>query len=596
MNKIKILPKEEALKIAAGEVVERPASVVKELIENSIDAKATQISLYVENAGKTLLRIVDNGCGMSNDDAHLCFVKHATSKINSLDDLSSISSFGFRGEALASISSISHVTLVTKQQNQDLGVKIEFPQENQQIACQTGTEFSIKDLFYNTPARRKFLKHDETEWNAIQNMFHAFCLSNLKIHFKLYRDNKMILNAPAIKTIKDRASQLWGHNFSVNLLELQTPSSSSQNKYKPLVTGYISNHSFWRYGRQHIFFFVNNRWVKDAKLSSALLKGYRGVLPPGRFPAGFIFISIDKSLVDINVHPRKEEVQFVKPALTATTLNELVSKTLEQNVNEQITTNKQEVFYNSNNSIDTTQQYASPQNTTEPQNKAVYSIPDPWEGTIPQQQDLKITKPIQQKIEEVSTIRPVTIIGQLLKTYILIENENGLLIIDQHAAHERILYEKYLKNFEQKDGIQLLFPEIIKLGSREIEQILNEKEFFMKQGFEIEQFGKNEIAVKTAPPKLQNTSIKDLIFEAIEFIEENEALDSEEFRKKLNEHVHSHMACKMAVKAGDELDHEMMKNIARELMEVDNRFICVHGRPTMWTIDQNELEKKFRRT
>ena len=200
MNKIKILPKEEALKIAAGEVVERPASVVKELIENSIDAKATQISLYVENAGKTLLRIVDNGCGMSNDDAHLCFVKHATSKINSLDDLSSISSFGFRGEALASISSISHVTLVTKQQNQDLGVKIDFPQENQQIACQTGTEFSIKDLFYNTPARRKFLKHDETEWNAIQNMFHAFCLSNLKIHFKLYRDNKMILNAPAIKT------------------------------------------------------------------------------------------------------------------------------------------------------------------------------------------------------------------------------------------------------------------------------------------------------------------------------------------------------------------------------------------------------------
>jgi DNA mismatch repair protein MutL len=608
MNKIKVLPKEEALKIAAGEVVERPASVVKELVENSIDAQATQISLYVEEAGKKLLRIVDNGCGMSKEDARLCFVKHATSKINSLSDLTSIVSFGFRGEALASISAISNVTLITKNEESDLGIQIDFPDGEKEVAAPIGTDISIQNLFYNTPARRKFSKHDETEWNAIQTMLHAFCLSNLRLHFKLYRDTRMIFNAPPAQTIKDRASQLWSHNFSTNLLELPPQAGSFKNKYKPLISGYISNHSFWRYGRQQIFFFVNNRWVKNPKLSSALLKGYRGALPPGRLPAGFIFLSIAKDLVDINVHPRKEEVQFIKPTLAATTLQELVTRTLEDQVNSQLeeTSSIQSSSFHTTHptlpqdapffSTDAPQQ--SPDELPVPEREiSSFPIPDPWENIIPQQQSASIIQPtVQKKIETVREERPLKIIGQLLKTYILIENQKGLLIIDQHAAHERILYEKYLKNFEQKDGIQLLFPEIIQLKYYEIDLILKEKAFFLRQGFEIEQCGKSEIAVKTAPPKLQHSSIKELVFEAISFLEENDNLDEEAFRKKLNEHVHSHMACKMAIKAGDELDHTMMQNIVQELMEVNNRFICVHGRPTMWTVEQGELEKKFRRT
>jgi|SaaInlLV_10m_DNA_2_1039722.scaffolds.fasta_scaffold00501_17 DNA mismatch repair protein MutL len=595
MNKIKILPQHEALKIAAGEVVERPASVVKELIENSIDAKSTKISLYIEKAGKQLIRVTDNGCGMNSADAKICFQNHATSKIRSINDLNTITSFGFRGEALASISSISQVTLITKQKEADLGIHIEY--ENQTLktenecSCSEGTDIQIKNIFYNTPVRKKFLKQDETEWNQIQSLFYSFCLSSANIHFKLYRNNKLILNAPPTKTIKDRTSQIWGHNFAQNII----PTDSDLNPIH--VAGFISNHHFWRYGRQQIFFFVNNRWVKNTELSKAVMKGYKNVLPPARFPAVFLFISLDSELVDINIHPRKEEVRFVNPVRIQTLLQKIVTQTLEQNITRQLEPVDKIQSYPS---IQCTQNsdISSNENLNTSKQQPQINFPSPWEDVITKQkpvEQIQKSKPFQQANIEPKK-EPIRIIGQILKTYILIESNNGLLIIDQHAAHERILYEKYLKNFEQKDGTRLLFPEIVKLNDHQINIILKEKDFFKKQGIELEQIGKSEIALKTSPPKIQSNSLKDLIFEAIEFIEENENLEEETFRKKLNEHIHSHMACKMAIKAGDELNHTMMQNVVDELMEVNNRFICVHGRPTMWTISQHELEKKFRRS
>jgi DNA mismatch repair protein MutL len=607
MNKIKVLSEQEAQKIAAGEVVERPASIVKEIIENSIDAGSTQISLFIKNGGKDLIRIVDNGCGMSLADAKLCFRAHATSKIEKIDDLERIASFGFRGEALASISAVSKITLITKEKtsnDNDLGINLELIAGNfsneEKISCTIGTDLQIKELFYNTPVRKKFLKEEETEWNQILGIFQAFCLSHLSIHFKLFRDEKLVLNLPAVENIKDRTSQIWGHNFAQNLIEINKDKNKELDALK--IFGYISNHNFWRYGRQYIFFFVNKRAVKNKELSQTLLKGYLNVLPPARFPAAFIFIELENNLVDINVHPRKEEVKFAKPVTIQNYLQKLITQSLANNLNQKLSNTTQKIS-------DTYYPKAEIQkpivNLTQPsaesaKTNALFSEPkilfsknfeEPIVSNFQQSNLQEIFLP--QKEE--SFYDNSKIIGQLLKTYILVDTGEELTIIDQHAAHERILYEKFLHKFEKKDGIALIFPEIINLAPSQIEVILKEKDFFYLQGIELEQIGQNQIAIKTSPPKIQNQDLKDIILQAINFIEENEQLEEETFRKKLNEHVHSHMACKMAVKAGDELPLSMMQRIISDLKKTQNRFICVHGRPTTWTIPKEELEKKFRR-
>lgn len=622
MNKIKILPPQEAQKIAAGEVVERPANVVKELIENSIDAGATQISLYIKKAGKELIRVIDNGCGMSTEDAKLSFHLHATSKISTINDLQTIRSFGFRGEALSSISSVSTVTLQTKQQSeeQDLGTLLEYSHDEvlreEHISMPAGTDISVADLFYNIPARKKFLKRDETEWNQIQAIFHAFCLSNLNIHFKLFNNEKLILNAPPVKTVKDRTSQIWGYNFSQNLLPLSQNQTAISRHTWFSFSGFISNHNFWRYGKTHIFFFVNNRWIKNLELSKALMKGYLNVLPPQKFPAGFVFLTVESEHLDFNVHPKKEEVRFTKPRAIQDALAFLVKETLQKNLNKTINiTPEKPVIQEKTKSYEASLQINQPIPQQTREKKNVFDSEKQIKQTLPPlpefldlaQKSLKKqdeqyhcqTKPLEQQkafLEKTITPDPTgKIIGQLYNTYILIEQENAFVLIDQHAAHERILYEKYLKHFEKKDGVRLLFPQVIKLPEEELALILKEKEFFFNQGFEIEAFGDQELAIKTSPPKIKGQDIKEIILQAIAFIQENEILEEEVFRKKLNEHVHSHLACKSAIKAGDNLEQSQILQLIKDLQSVENRLICVHGRPTTWSIPKIEVEKKFRR-
>ncbi len=338
MPNIQLLSPAEARKIAAGEVIERPAHIVKELIENALDAGATSISLYATQAGKTQLRIVDNGHGMDPVDARACFLPHATSKITALDDLETINTYGFRGEALASVAAISKVTLTTKRTVDQLGIKITYTEDTltaeEVIACPTGTEFIIDDLFYNTPARKKFLKQDETEWNAIQQAFYAFCFSHTAIHFKLYHNEKLQLNAPAVATAKDRAAQLWGPDAADFFIPLEP--AAIDDKLGLQISGFISNHQFWRYGKTHTHFFVNNRWVKNTELSKALFKGYLGVLPPERFPGALIFFTVNQAEIDVNIHPKKEEVRFSKPGLITTALTNAVKATLGKMVNDHL--------------------------------------------------------------------------------------------------------------------------------------------------------------------------------------------------------------------------------------------------------------------
>lgn len=596
MSVIQILPEQEIKKIAAGEVVERPASVVKEMVENSLDAGATKIVLYIEKAGKRLIRVVDDGYGMSTDDAMLCFTNHATSKIKSLEDLNDIASFGFRGEALATISAVSKIVLQTclasEDENAVSGIKLEYVDgkivSQDDVACPVGTDFQVRDLFYNTPVRQKFLKQDETEWNQIQNLFQAFCLSNLDKHFQLYRDDRMIFNLPPVDNLKDRVMQLWGHNMAQNLVEVSGDG----------ITGLISDHNFWRYGRQQIFFFVNGRWVKNGELGKALLKGYRNVLPPARFPAAFLFFTIEQSMVDINVHPRKEEVRFAKPVSVAKKLQALVTCALEGLINKQL--GSTHVTFEQPVHKQVSPEQILPEQVSPEPAEQIMSEPLRSGQVISElphrPPELVINRPLGEQKTVVADAQPTfKIIGQLLGTYIVIENDDGLLLIDQHAAHERILYEKYLKNFEQKDGTRLLFPEIIKLSEQHMSIVLSQKDFLRKQGIEVELIGDLQLAIKTSPPKVQNSSLRELIFEMIEFVEENNQLEEEIFRKKLNEHMHGQLACKMAIKAGDTLSLQMMHNIVTELQEVDNRFICVHGRPTTWSVSKAELEKRFRR-
>jgi len=635
MNKIKVLPPQEALKIAAGEVVERPSSVAKELVENSLDSGANLISIYIEDSGKKLIRILDNGCGMSHEDSKKCFLPHATSKINSIDDLNFISSFGFRGEALAAISSVSKVFLTTKERGEDsLAIRLEFLNGDfkleEIVSRSNGTDIEIFDLFYNIPVRKKFLKQDETEWNQILNNFYAFAFSYIDVHFKLFRDGKLQFNLPPVSCLKSRVAQVFEHNFSENLIDLDEVNKNFLKDSGVSISGLISNNNFYRYNRSQIFFFVNQRYVKNQALSKALLKGYLNVLPEGKFPAGFLFINLDSKFVDVNVHPRKEEVKFSKPGFIESLITDSVKKTLENYVTSKISLNMawdnsqvQSVSNISRSIISAQAEIQAPNLNFMPfsnehvacsvsscgninqscseeffvnnETQNLNPVPViPTQAGI-QTPNLNIQKSFLNKEFSAENSFKGNIIGQFLNTYILIEQDDALVVVDQHAAHERILYEEFSKYFDAKDGISLLFPEIITLKESHLELILNEAWFLKEQGIEIERFGNNQIAIKSSPPKIQSQSLKDLILEIISFIEENENLEKEIFYKKLNEHVHAQMSCKAAIKAGDKLSNEEMHNLLNQLVKTSNRLICVHGRPTTWVLSKNEIEKIFKR-
>ena len=573
MQKIKRLPEHEIHKIAAGQVVDRPANIVKELIENAIDAGATSITLSIEDGGKELITVTDNGCGMSEIDAKASIIKHATSKIRSLDDLDTIHTFGFRGEALASISAVSKVTIITKEENAQQGTKLEVEESSitaeSFMPATTGTTIRAKKLFYNVPARQKFLKKKETESRHITQLFHSFYLDYLAIHFKLYIDGKTTLNCPATKDIISRTAQIWGHSFSENMM----PINVTKPDKNIAIFGAISNHQYYRYDRNSIFFFVNNRWIRDYQLSSALLKGYLNAMPPGKYPAACIFVKIDPTQVDVNTHPRKEEVKFLHPRTIASLLQITVKKALEDNLSAQL---KKPVVLSSQEQ----QQYARPmhsfqsppktssknfqpfnfdafiQEKDKPQNaqsthdssskpQPIFENQTPKEtGYTPnpseQSQQDTITpqynqNTIEQKQGQKREQQHYNIIGQFKKTYILIEKENGLFFVDQHAAHERILYQIFSKHFEEVATIKLLFPQIISLTEDNISILEKHLGIFKSNGIEIEVFGQNQIIIQSTPVHIKNINIEELIKEVISWICEYQELDKNDFFKKINE-------------------------------------------------------------
>lgn len=615
MARIKQLSPHEAQKIAAGEVVERPANVVKELIENALDAGATQITIYIEDAGKKLIRIIDNGCGMNQEDAHHCFKHHATSKITSVDQLNNLLTFGFRGEALSSIAAVSKITLITKETDAALGTKLQLENlhavDEQTITCNSGTDITIADLFYNVPARKKFLKTNDTEWRQIQLLFHAFCLDYKYIHFTLYHQNSLVYNCPPVADLAQRISQLFDHTIASQLL----PIAHEQNGIT--LEGVISCHTYGRYDRSAIFFLVNKRWVKNHTLGKALLKGYANVLPPDKYPLACMHIALDPTYLDINIHPRKEEVQFLHPRLVENAIASAVKTALENHLSMQL---QKKVSFaippsswqsqSTSTRIKATTFSQLPSFETVSVSPLPYSTPAiamPDIDILPSSKDTSIaSKPVDEmaiqsfpsilkNAECISKDTDIQIIGQLHKTYILIEEKDGLFIVDQHAAHERILYEQFSTRFENIATIALLFPSVITLSEHEMNLLRAHQDIFTRNHIALEQLASNQIVITAIPVHLKEINMEELTRETIGWIEENQKADPELFYKKVNEKLHAQMACKAAVKAGDILTQTQMHQLICDLQKATNRFTCPHGRPTGWNITLYEIEKKFKR-
>lgn len=710
MAKIHKLSYHEAQKIAAGEVVERPANVVKELVENAIDAGATTISVFIEDGGKALIRVVDNGCGMSAEDAHLCFEHHATSKLTSVNDLETINTFGFRGEALSSIASISRVTLITNENTADAGIKLVREAnvliDEQLVAAPRGTDFMVRDIFYNVPARLKFLKKRETEFNQIHTLFQAYSLAYPQLHWHFSSEGSVLHNCPPTDGLQQRIAQLFDQRFTQALI----PCSYTTKDGHISISGVITDTTYARYDRSNIFFFVNQRWIKNQPLARALLKGYGNTLPPGRFPAACIFITINAHDVDINVHPRKEEVLFLHPKVVETALCSMVSTTLEQGLSSRLNATK--LFQNYEEqakqhtptnysystgtyktsaqptSLDTSYPHRpeqkatfSPENNCSAQTNTTYQhhsssaetfLNTPYTAhhdplffgnatplshennhkilpphpinptTLSQTQstqtdtptahslgikpfsdkplvtplpdnsfssstdferslgaDESLIAPYQQSISsanyEEQTLPHHALIGQLHKTYIMLEHPDGLYVVDQHAAHERIIYERLAQRFEDAATIQLLFPIIINVSAEHIERLLPHLGLLHQIGIGIEHFSPTEVIITATPVQAQSVDYTELVRTVIGWLHENDHLGSQELSRLVNEKLRAQIACKAAVKAGDELTREQIEQLLIDLATTNNRFSCPHGRPTGWLLGTYEIEKRFRR-
>ena len=592
---IRFLSPEDAQKVAAGEVVERPANIIKELIENSIDAQASKIEISLKQGGKISLTITDNGTGMTEDDARLCFKPHATSKLLSFDDLPDITTFGFRGEALASVCAVAKVTLTTKMQDSLEGLRLTIQEgkiiSEKPVAAPQGTTFVVEDLFYNIPVRKKFLKTTATEFHQVTTLFKAFCLTYPTIHFILHHENTLVYNCPPTQSLKNRVAQLFDQaafSCAQNLVSFEEKGI--------IVTGLITTPHYSKYDRSGLFFFVNNRFVKNYQLARAVMKGFGNVLPAQKYPMAVIHITLDPHTVDVNIHPKKEEVLFLHPHLVEQAITKAVSHTLEQHISQNLQKTAP-VIHESFLPRSTIPSIFLNSTITEAQR----SISTPTSFFQEKNTSLNLESSFPEKIpfiEENLTATPESsyrIIGQFDTTYLLLEHNDGLLLIDQHAAHERILYERFGNNFGKTETIQLLFPLIITISRSSLELLAPYHSLLQEHGILVEQFGSEQLRITAIPAYAKNVPVAELIQDLIGWLKENAAEPTPDFFKILTEKMRAQIACKAAVKAGDTLSFEAIEQLLKDLEKTQNCFSCPHGRPTQWLISSSEIERKFKR-
>ncbi|MEW6558345.1 MAG: DNA mismatch repair endonuclease MutL [Elusimicrobiota bacterium] len=572
MSKIKILPSELVNKIAAGEVIERPASVVKELIENAIDAGATSITAKIEASGKKLIAVSDNGCGMSESDTKMSVERHSTSKISDITDLEKIATFGFRGEALPSIASVSEMRIITKEKEEgkttpngtDLKTVYGRTAEIKQTGCPVGTTVEVKNLFQNLPARLKFLKSDTTERNKIISVITEYAIGNYYIGWRLISDDRELFLYPPADTLKTRIAQVFGTEFLNALIELY------QKHPQINVHGYISKPELTFLSRDRIFIFINNRPVSSRMIVNAIRNGYSTFLGLKESPAVFLFLELSPEMVDVNVHPTKREVRFKDESAIFGFILQTVQLTLatEQRVPEIKPTEK--------------------------------TIPDfSQQITKPSEVEHKFT-PDFSRSETIATTTSTfpekiisstaNFIGRFAELYIVAEYKGDILIIDQHAAQERVLYEKFKQTADTNklEKQILLFPVNLELSPKEFDILSQLKDNLEQLGFEIQEFGKNSFIVKSVPTILSEIPVLDMVNEIIQQKKVGKLSD------ELNDTIIK-IACKSAVKSGDKLSQPEATKLVDELLGCANPYNCPHGRPTIVKLTKAELDRKFLR-
>jgi DNA mismatch repair protein MutL len=582
MGKIKILDESISAKIAAGEVIERPVSVVKELIENSIDAGSKHIFVEIEKGGKSLIKVTDDGEGMDPDDVRLAFERHATSKISSLDDIFKINTLGFRGEALPSIASVSVLTVFTKTREASIGTKCTLRggiiEEFEEAAVKEGCCVIVKDIFFNTPARLKFLQSSSRESSLIVDLVSKYAIGHPDISFKLSVDGKEVLFTPGNGNLQEVIARIYGFDMAKDMILIDKTFNFGR------IYGYTSPPKHTRGNRSWETFFVNGRLVKDKGLSISLEKAYRSLIPNDKFPIAFIKIEIESSLIDVNVHPAKTEIRFQCENEVLQSLYE----TVREGLSKTTLVPKEKLSFSK---INFSERYSAAEN----------------ESLLKEEYFTKIYGKIENKIKtndqhgntgkDVRTESPIfdvhftRILGQLFKTYIVVQGEKEFYLIDQHAAHERILFERYSEGLNSQDISQeLVCPSTLKLTFEEMNFVEENSDLIRRMGFDFETFGKDTLLIRSVPYLLNKPVQPESLREAIDELKENG-----ELRWRSREKFLASMACHTAIKAGDDLSFDEMQELLNQLMNTKNPYSCPHGRPTMISITIYELEKKFKR-
>jgi DNA mismatch repair protein MutL len=574
MPQIQILPVELRNKIAAGEVVERPASVVKELVENSIDAAATDIRIEVLRGGKGLIKVTDNGAGMDRDDALLCLERHATSKLRNESDLFNIRTMGFRGEALPSIASVSKMKLVTGLKGAPSGASIEI--RGGQVGeikdfPSNGTTIEIRDLFFNTPARKKFLKSDTTELFHIIDAVTKEALSHWDISFSLFTERHATMSLPMASGPRERILQTYGLEFVDGLLEVDNPSPSF-NKGGEIIrmNAFVTRGTGFRNSKAHQFIFINRRPVKDQSISHAVYEAYEGILPHDQHPVFFLFIDIDPRKVDFNVHPTKREVRFENRQ----DIHRFVSGSLREAVRKERA------------------QYVAP--FSEAPDWAVSENPVPFgaqDSQAPPSPDYRTGSLTGKSVSEDIELlyQPSLPFIYLGETFIAMAGKGGLTLIDHHAAHERILYENLLKGINL-DSHQLLFPKQVRLSHKEYVLLIENRSVLREMGLEIEDFGHDTLMVRSLPDALKEADMRGILSDvAAALMEKTPPFQS------IKEVLAARIACHSSVRGKEILHREEFQRLLSGLQTTENPDQCPHGRPTRIFISMDDLKKMFKR-
>ncbi len=588
MGKIHVLSELVANKIAAGEVVERPASIVKELVENSLDAGADQIEIEIKHGGKSLIRVADNGFGMTAEDAQLALQRHATSKIEKAEDLEHIASFGFRGEALPSIAAVSRFTLQTRTTDTATGTElvVEGGSLVKAKECPTavGTVIEVRDLFFNTPARRKFLKQDTTEFGHILDIVTCLALANLHVRFVLSSDGKTILDVLLTESLTVRGAAIFGDDWAKQTLPIQSEIPHAK------LWGLIGKPTLASGNRAQQFFFINHRWVKAYGLSYRLQAGYHGLLMQHQFPAAILFLELNPQYVDVNVHPTKQQVRLSHEAMIKTMIERTVAEALKAS-GDLVPS-----FREKAESPATFFQGARFQEPSFGFEERMISHNAPLKVAEAVLADV-VTRNVYAMLplEIGKGLKITRVLGQVHRTYILAETEEGYVVIDQHAAHERVMFEALMKNFESERPVSqgLLMEEVLELHPRQVETLKKKLSFLAKLGFEIELFGERAFVVRGLPAILKDENPVTIIKQ---FVDEEEAGRTQTGLKGAQEDIAAMIACKRkSVKAADPLTFPAMQGLLEQLARCKNPFNCPHGRPSIMKYSLLDLEKQFKR-